>query len=678
MKMHKLVRLILLATAIGLAASMTFNSQATTVTPTQDTTTVLHNPLMNFVKYTGCYSDGTFDHPDWIFGDPRIATYGNIIYMRCRWVDLEPTEGNYVWNNSATFKNLIAGVKAQGFRMAFRVLCQDGYQTNSSTPPYVISAIKTAGRNPWSLTSTNFPNVLDPIWQTKYSAFVKAFGAVFNDPTVTDFVDCNGLGLWGEGNLVGIPTHAQEVTYYDWHLGVWASAFSNVIMAANWCTFGTNTLATDYTYTYSKYHALMRSDGMGSQYPTAAQLNFINSYFPKTPMIIEECYGVHNGAGWATDPAVIAALGSNPTLQAYMGFLLDQTFQYHGMIMDFNEDAVWTDTYPTLCARFVANIGYRLRPTTITFPSTTPTGSPMTINHTWVNDGCGALPNTNPHWTDPATGTGKYRVAFALFPSGQSTPSQVVIDGASEPGNWINGTSTPNTANITWTVASGNYDLGIAIVDTTLTNAPSIQMAVRGLTQRNGWSILGAVSVTSATGVVFYNNFYYAGTASQSLTKGSYTIPQLAAKGVPNDWASSVTIPAGWMVTMYSDDNMSGTSWTLTSSQPLFNSLTPSADNQMSSGTISDTTGVIFYDSFNYAGTASQTLAKGTYTMAQLAAKGVPNDWACSVKIPIGWTVIMYQNDNFAGTSWTMTSDTPLFNSLSPSGDNQMSSCKIQ
>jgi hypothetical protein len=88
--------------------------------------------------------------------------------------------------------------------------------------------------------------------------------------------------------------------------------------------------------------------------------------------------------------------------------------------------------------------------------------------------------------------------------------------------------------------------------------------------------------------------------------------------------------------------------------------------------------GAIFYQNTQYGGTASQALSVGTYTLAQLAAKGVPNDWASSARVPSGRTVIMYHDDNFAGTSWTLTSDTPDFSTLSPSANDQMSSCKIQ
>lgn len=71
-------------------------------------------------------------------------------------------------------------------------------------------------------------------------------------------------------------------------------------------------------------------------------------------------------------------------------------------------------------------------------------------------------------------------------------------------------------------------------------------------------------------------------------------------------------------------------------------------------------------------------ITHGNYTMAQLAARGVPNDWASSVRVPAGRTLIMYAGDNFTGTSWTRTADTPNFTTLSPNANDQVSSCRVQ
>ncbi|SEW45266.1 GDSL-type esterase/lipase family protein [Chitinophaga arvensicola] len=87
---------------------------------------------------------------------------------------------------------------------------------------------------------------------------------------------------------------------------------------------------------------------------------------------------------------------------------------------------------------------------------------------------------------------------------------------------------------------------------------------------------------------------------------------------------------------------------------------------------------VTFYQDVNYGGAASQPIPVGNYTLSQMAAKGIPNDWASSVKVPAGRTLIMYADDNFSGTSWTRTSDTPNFTTLSPNANDQVSSIKVQ
>ena len=87
--------------------------------------------------------------------------------------------------------------------------------------------------------------------------------------------------------------------------------------------------------------------------------------------------------------------------------------------------------------------------------------------------------------------------------------------------------------------------------------------------------------------------------------------------------------------------------------------------------------GVNFYQDINYTGTATGAIPKGNYTLAQLQAYGFVNDWASSIKVPSGWTVTMYSNDNFAGTSWTITANTTNFTTLSSNANDVVSSVKI-
>jgi fibronectin type 3 domain-containing protein len=86
--------------------------------------------------------------------------------------------------------------------------------------------------------------------------------------------------------------------------------------------------------------------------------------------------------------------------------------------------------------------------------------------------------------------------------------------------------------------------------------------------------------------------------------------------------------------------------------------------------------GVTFFVDTFYNGGASQVFGPGNYTLTQLIAGGIGNDVASSCNVPAGWTVVVYQNDNYGGTVWTLTNDTPNFTLFSGLNDN-MSSCKI-
>lgn len=81
-----------------------------------------------------------------------------------------------------------------------------------------------------------------------------------------------------------------------------------------------------------------------------------------------------------------------------------------------------------------------------------------------------------------------------------------------------------------------------------------------------------------------------------------------------------------------------------------------------------------FYEDTNYGGRAV-TLNPGSYTTAQLAAAGIQNNWVSSVRVPSGYTVEVYDLDNFTGTRWTFTADHPDF--VSAGCNDRMSSLRI-
>jgi hypothetical protein len=84
-------------------------------------------------------------------------------------------------------------------------------------------------------------------------------------------------------------------------------------------------------------------------------------------------------------------------------------------------------------------------------------------------------------------------------------------------------------------------------------------------------------------GVVLFRDINFSGPLTQGLAKGDYNLSRLQSLGVPNNWASSIRIPAGNTVTLYSGTEFSGTSWTLTSDRADFRALSPSANDVVSS-----------------------------------------------------------------------------------------------
>jgi hypothetical protein len=65
----------------------------------------------------------------------------------------------------------------------------------------------------------------------------------------------------------------------------------------------------------------------------------------------------------------------------------------------------------------------------------------------------------------------------------------------------------------------------------------------------------------------------------------------------------------------------------------------------------------IFYKDCNYTGAFAVGLNEGTYTKAQLIAKGITDKDISSIKITPGYEVVLYKNDNLSGTAAGYTTD---------------------
>lgn len=132
---------------------------------------------------------------------------------------------------------------------------------------------------------------------------------------------------------------------------------------------------------------------------------------------------------------------------------------------------------------------------------------------------------------------------------------------------------------------------------------------------------------------------------TQSGSKATYTISGLKSGDTVKYWFTNCNTSGYTQDTAsYSYTHQSGSSSTGSSSG--------------SSSGVNTTSGNIYiYQDINYGG-RSASLGEGSYNLSSLQAKGFKNDDLSSLKVPFGYKVTLYADDNFSGKTKVITSDT--------------------
>ncbi|HSQ89767.1 beta/gamma crystallin-related protein [Romboutsia sp.] len=148
--------------------------------------------------------------------------------------------------------------------------------------------------------------------------------------------------------------------------------------------------------------------------------------------------------------------------------------------------------------------------------------------------------------------------------------------------------------------------------------------------------------------VKIYEDANYQGKV-QELQLGEYNLNQLS---IGYNTLSSIKVPVGFQVTLYEHADFEGKSKIITCDMPWVGS---NFDNITSSIKVEVIT-VKIYEQPNYEGKV-QELQLGQYNLNQL---NIGNDTLSSIKIPLGFQVILYEHADFKGKSKVITYDTPL------------------
>ncbi len=162
-----------------------------------------------------------------------------------------------------------------------------------------------------------------------------------------------------------------------------------------------------------------------------------------------------------------------------------------------------------------------------------------------------------------------------------------------------------------------------------------------------GHGLIDRVISLNNDGVTLFNNADYGGTR-KSFELGTYD--RFSQLPIGNDGLSSVSIADGLTVTLYEHGLKGGASVLLTSDTPALS--TYGFDNKASSMVVS-VQGAAIYEHENYKG-RMQILRQGSYTLSDL---NLGNDSISSIRVGSGYSVKLYEHNDFGGSSKTLAAD---------------------
>lgn len=427
----------------------------------------------------------------WKAQDEAARKYASFFYVRWRWSDMEPEEGKYAWKYDDNFKKLIQGALDRGLKLSFRVYDNGQDNLRPGTPAFV----RQAGANGYNVRSgkinhwTPFPD--DSIFQEKWSNFVEAFAAEFDNPDIVDFVDGFSIGAWGEAHSIRLMDSSKLPKLFEWYTSLYSQNFKKVLIALPFN--GQVGFDVEKEIAIDKKGYTMRRDGLGSEWFTPYEKRIAKRIFGKTLLIGESCYWGCSTADKNCRPFDKDRVYTFNSWKDVYELTYKDALQYGFNTLDLREipeTKGWTTLAPHLVQGFIEQGGYRLYPSKVTMPKVINSNQEIIIKHTWRNMGTGYLPNNNPKWNY------KYKPAFALIDQN----GEVVkywVDESAEPSLWVKQRqeySYSLAVNATH-IPKGDYIFAVAIIDRNKDDKPSINLALTNHKVDNGWCIISEIEI---------------------------------------------------------------------------------------------------------------------------------------------------------------------------------------
>jgi hypothetical protein len=478
--------------------------------PTEKTSGTIHNPGLGLSVYIDGYSgifsnkrpkyDNGLRYPElfWHYLDSIGASEKlNVLYIRLPWSEMEPTEGEYIWNHDPKYLALIQGALDRNLRLAFRVYFDSGDSYQQATPDWVRTAGAkgyTSGTNAWSpegnaITCWN-PYNNDVVFLQKVRNFINAFGAKYNNPTIVDYIDANGMGLWGEGNNPAFD-NSQPNNNRNWVFTTIATyyraAFPDVLLGVQNASEN-DAVTVNITRQITDIY---RRDSFGATQwlPESDKAFYASEVKNGIPLFAENAWNAFNPI---VKPTYYRDWGfDSPEGMIRADYRDVKAARANSADLRIPSDAVlWMKT--NLVDSLVNNLGYRLVPSNLYSYSSAPDKDSLTFCSSWTNSGWGCFPNRRPAWNH------KYKLAYALLDSNQQ-PVRIFVAEA-EPADWFKGNIRQYQTKVSvHDIPNGTYTLAYAIVNSRQNNQPAIELAITDSKTNTHWYTFGTINLQRNT-----------------------------------------------------------------------------------------------------------------------------------------------------------------------------------
>jgi hypothetical protein len=475
-------RLVLFVVLSYLGAALSAVAAGTpalkTVIPTEIDGPV-NNPYMGWGLWVGPrYFDGrpfTVEYNTTGFGDD--APLFSWVLIDWMWSDLEPQEGMYYWKDLDTVIDYWA---ARGKQMELRVWITDdpgwnGAPGNEVCPEWLWKAgAKYREYTGEGKSKKREPDYVDPSYERVYLAeartFLTALAGRYDKPDGPIVLwGLMGYGQWGEWHTLWSKYPWPNADVKHKVLAQIVSMYADI--------FKVKPLSISYCYDHDLPEVKSLDDFLYRQaldvaipkHFALARHAFIDGFDYWDKLVMQKYW--RQSPMWAegdwsyTD---VKKEGTHGTIDENVDIMFDWHSNYGHFYMDADsyKSAMRVDRATFARGLESGGLGFRLVPTTVSWPEELPAGDLFVLRQTWVNRSVGRLYVRHPlkvYLTD-AQGNEKFSEA----------------DPAFDETSWVRGESYPviSIFHLPKNLAPGEYNVQIALVNEK--GKPQINLAIQG------------------------------------------------------------------------------------------------------------------------------------------------------------------------------------------------------